>query len=183
MAIMQSWFTKACNMLSSTWHSQGAPDSDEMASEEFLKQLSTEYAARLEQDAVKPEWPVPPSQQTTSITVDDEDFDCRVGKRAQKRRREAKTVGDSKQKPSGAKGEGVVLHGLTNLLQRVIPKAFKPKTALSAAYNEHRLSTKACLQALLLDFIWRFASRKQQLFPSRMSIVQQDFSQLHDLRR
>ena len=118
MALMQSWFTKACNMLSSTWRSQGVPDSDEVASEEFLKQLATEYADKIKQNGVRAEWTIPSSQQITSITVDDEDFDCRVGKRAQKRRREAKTVGDSKQRPSGTKGKGVVLPILANLSQK-----------------------------------------------------------------
>lgn len=92
-------------MLASTWRTQGAPDSDEVASEDFLKQLSAEYTAKTKHDGAKPEWPAASSQHITSITVDEEDFDCRVGKRAQKRRREAHTVGDTKQKPSGTKGE------------------------------------------------------------------------------
>ena len=108
--MMQNWIAKACNMLSATWRSQGAPESDETATEDFLHQLSMEYAARANQNGVKPDWPTGPSQQTTSVTVDEEGFDCRIGKRAQKRRREAKTVADFKQKPAGAKGGASVLH-------------------------------------------------------------------------
>ena len=125
---LQNWFAKACDMLSSTWRSQGAPESDDVATEDFLKQLSTEYA-KGQQDETDLSYSALP---TTSIAIDEEGFDCRVGKRAQKRRREAHMFGDLKLKHQSksdaklkpqAKGKGTALSVL--LLQAQMPRLYQ----------------------------------------------------------
>ena len=102
---LQNWIEKARDLLSATWRSQGAPESDEVATQDFLQQLSIEFAARVEGDGGRAVWPSAP-QPTDVITLDEEGFDCRVGKRARKRRREARKTVDLKQKPSDTKGGG-----------------------------------------------------------------------------
>lgn len=100
---VQDWLEKACNMLSSVWRTQGAPESDEVATEDFLKRLSQEFAGKTDQN---PEWTGSLAPPVGVVNVDEEGFDCRVGERARKRRREARKTATVKQKPSDAKGEG-----------------------------------------------------------------------------
>ena len=100
--LLQSLVDKACSFLSSIGRSHGAPESDEEASEEFLARLASEFSAG---KSLKPEAGnlVPASN---VVTVDDEGFDCRIGKRARKRRREARKTVDSKSKLNEAKTGG-----------------------------------------------------------------------------
>lgn len=103
---LKGWLEKATNLLSSAWRTQGVPESDEVATQDFLQQLSDEFAARIDGNNMRAAYELQPVE---SITVDEEGFDCRIGERARKRRREANKVVDPKQKLSDAKSGGALL--------------------------------------------------------------------------
>lgn len=105
--VLEGWFEKACSLLSSAWRAQGAPESDEIASQEFLKQLAEEYAARADIAGLRSEWGPRSGRSGETITIDDNGYDCRVGKRASKRRREAKKTADVKHRGSDIKAGGL----------------------------------------------------------------------------
>ena len=90
------------------WHAQGAPDSDEVASESFLAELAAAISSRVpEVSSKKAKGPklfsIDPS---IGVVIEDEGYDCRIGDRARKRRREAHTVAETRQKAGDVKGAG-----------------------------------------------------------------------------
>lgn len=109
---LHGWYDKACKLLSSTWRVYGAPDSEEVASEGFLTNLASEVGAS--KDALPGPSAVPPP--VGIVTVDEEGFDCRIGKRARKRRREARKIVEPKQKTVNIKAGGKpILLGYSNV--------------------------------------------------------------------
>ena len=90
------------------WHAQGASDSDEVASENFLAELAAAVSSRvpdvISKKAKGPKlFSIDPS---IGVVVEDEGYDCRIGDRARKRRREAHNVAETRQKAGEVKGAG-----------------------------------------------------------------------------
>lgn len=75
------------------WRQQGAADSDVTVSAAFLQSLAEELPGTVEKSR---SWQLEAAR--TVITEDVEGYDCRVGDRARKRRREAAITPEAKQK-------------------------------------------------------------------------------------